>query len=131
MTGRPAALSALAFASTASVADSEMADTRADTLVVGMLPWCHLPNHRYQPVSTLVRLGGAFGIHSGGCNRRAVAQLVESRSPKPAVGGSSPSCPASADRLGHTGPAGPRVVNPLAHYVRTWRPRREARAQSA
>src|ERR1700727_3929770 len=39
MTGRPAAFSALALASTASVADSEMADTRAETLVgtlVGM-----------------------------------------------------------------------------------------------
>jgi hypothetical protein len=33
MTGRPAALSALALASTASVADSEIADTRAETLV--------------------------------------------------------------------------------------------------
>src|SRR5579871_5220388 len=33
MTGRPAAFSALALASTASVADSEMADTRAETLV--------------------------------------------------------------------------------------------------
>ena len=52
----------------------------------------------------LVRRGGAFGIHSGGCNRRAVAQLVESRSPKPAVGGSSPSCPASADWLDRRGP---------------------------
>ena len=29
--------------------------------------------------------------------RRAVAQLVEHRSPKPAVGGSSPSCPAAKD----------------------------------
>ena len=28
--------------------------------------------------------------------RRAVAQLVEHRSPKPAVGGSIPSCPARA-----------------------------------
>src|SRR5271154_6923863 len=33
MTGRPAAFSALALASTASVADSEIADTRAETLV--------------------------------------------------------------------------------------------------
>src|SRR5271165_887296 len=33
MTGRPAALSALALASTASVADSEIADTRAETLL--------------------------------------------------------------------------------------------------
>src|SRR5579859_5906994 len=33
MTGRPAAFSALALASTASVADSEMAATRAETLV--------------------------------------------------------------------------------------------------
>src|SRR5579862_1186925 len=104
MTGRPAALSALAFASTASVADSEMADTRADILVVGMLPWCHLRLCHHQSVSPaaerppggpargtaltqgnphLVRLGSTFGIHSGGCkNRRAVAQLVESRSPK-------------------------------------------------
>src|ERR1700685_762924 len=122
MTGRPAALSALAFASTASVADSEMADTRAEILVVGMVPWCHLRLANHQSVSPaaerrsgwtaretphLVRLGGAFGIHSGGWNRRAVAQLVESRSPKPAVGGSSPSCPASADWLGPAGPVGP------------------------
>src|SRR5215472_12548732 len=41
MTGRPAAFSALAFASTARVADSEMADTRADILVVGIGLWCH------------------------------------------------------------------------------------------
>src|SRR6185437_217552 len=33
MTGLPAAFSALALASTASVADSEIADTRAETLV--------------------------------------------------------------------------------------------------
>src|ERR1035441_3724488 len=33
MTGLPAALSALALASTASVADSEIAETRAETLV--------------------------------------------------------------------------------------------------
>ena len=33
MTGRPAAFSALALASTASVADSEIAATRAETLV--------------------------------------------------------------------------------------------------
>jgi hypothetical protein len=33
MTGLPAAFSALALASTASVADSEMADTRAETLL--------------------------------------------------------------------------------------------------
>ena len=30
--------------------------------------------------------------------RRAIAQLAEHRSPKPKVGGSSPSCPAGADR---------------------------------
>jgi hypothetical protein len=36
MTGRPAAFRALAFASTARVADSEMAATRAEILVVGM-----------------------------------------------------------------------------------------------
>src|SRR5579859_1572809 len=119
MTGRPAAFSALAFASTARVADSEMADTRADILVVGMLPWCHLRPGGHQLVKpwadsglrfvafwSSVRRGGWFGIHSGGCTRRAVAQLVEFRSPKPAVGGSSPSCPASADRLD-------RLVQPL------------------
>src|SRR5262249_37673326 len=107
MTGRPAALSALAFASTASVADSEMADTRADILVVGMLTWCHLRLSDHQLVSPgaeLVRLEGVFGIHSGGCARRAVSQLVESRSPTPAVGGSSPSCPASAMRPGQARP---------------------------
>src|ERR1700742_1325823 len=52
MTGRPAAFSALAFASTASVADSEMADTRADILVVGMQPWCHPPLDALQLVSS-------------------------------------------------------------------------------
>src|SRR5690242_21292214 len=51
MTGRPAAFSALAFASTARVADSDMADTRADILVVGMLPWCHLRRGDAQLVS--------------------------------------------------------------------------------
>src|ERR1700761_2682094 len=51
MTGLPAAFSALAFASTARVADSEMADTRADILVVGMLPWGHLRDHDHQLVS--------------------------------------------------------------------------------
>src|SRR5580700_674503 len=119
MTGRPAAFSALAFASTARVADSEMADTRADILVVGMPPWWHHLHIDHQLVSLLaglVRLGGAFGIHSGGYNRRAVAQLVESRSPKPAVGGSSPSCPASADWLDPPGPVGPCVVIRLALY---------------
>src|ERR1700688_1437371 len=98
MTGRPAAFSALAFASTARVADSEMADTRADILVVGMPPWWHHLRVDHQPVSLFgvwFDVRGAFGIHSGGYNRRAVAQLVESRSPNPAVGGSSPSCPAS------------------------------------
>jgi len=51
MTGRPAAFSALAFASTARVADSEMADTRADILVVGMQPWCHPRRDDQQLVS--------------------------------------------------------------------------------
>src|ERR1700743_814322 len=51
MTGRPAAFSALAFASTARVADSDIADTRADILVVGMPPWCQLPRTDHQLVS--------------------------------------------------------------------------------
>src|SRR6185437_12329431 len=38
------------------------------------------------------RVGGRLGSRPLPC--RAVAQLVEHRSPKPAVGGSSPSCPA-------------------------------------
>src|SRR6201996_1485000 len=50
MTGRPAAFSALALLSTARVADSEMADTRADILVVGMSPWCHLRSGPHQRV---------------------------------------------------------------------------------
>src|SRR6185437_7185009 len=56
MTGRPAALSAFALASTARVADSEMADTRADILVVGMHPWCHLSRGAHQPVSPQAEL---------------------------------------------------------------------------
>jgi hypothetical protein len=42
MTGSPAALSALAFASTARVADSAMAATRAEMRLVGgngLAPW--------------------------------------------------------------------------------------------
>src|ERR1700721_2417568 len=46
MTGGPAAFSALAFASTARVADSDMADTRADILVVGMPPIVPSPGRR-------------------------------------------------------------------------------------
>ena len=42
--------------------------------------------------------------------RRAVAQLVEHRSPKPAVGGSSPSCPAANDDLS---------TRPREHDLRT------------
>src|SRR5690348_919165 len=60
MTGRPAALSALAFASTASVADSEMADTRADILVVGMTPWCHLGLSDHQSVSPAAEFGSTW-----------------------------------------------------------------------
>ena len=39
---------------------------------------------------------GSWGwpTHGAGVDWRAVAQLAESRSPKPVVGGSSPSCPA-------------------------------------
>jgi hypothetical protein len=46
---------------------------------------------------------GAGSIrHTGrlGDEQRAVAQLVEQRSPKPQVGGSSPSCPAFKDWIG-------------------------------
>src|ERR1700742_2023653 len=51
MTGLPAAFSALAFASTARVADSDMADTRGDIFVVWMLPWCHFRRGDAQLVS--------------------------------------------------------------------------------
>src|SRR3954453_2595860 len=38
----------------------------------------------------------------GGVPRRALAQLAEHRSPKPKVGGSSPSCPARVTRCDST-----------------------------
>src|SRR4029453_154485 len=40
--------------------------------------------------------------------RRAIAQLAEHRSPKPKVGGSSPSCPAGADQKVDQGREGRR-----------------------
>jgi hypothetical protein len=40
---------------------------------------------------------------------RAVAQLVERRSPKPMVGGSNPSCPANAGLVIASSPARARV----------------------
>src|SRR6516225_8889268 len=63
MTGLPAALSALALASTASVADSEIAETRAETLV-GMgsiVP----PARRARRViyAVLVRRGERTDVH--------------------------------------------------------------------
>ena len=62
MTGRPAAFSALAFASTARVADSEMAEMRAEMLVVGMLPWWHLARGT---IANGSELRGARGVQGG------------------------------------------------------------------
>src|SRR5579859_7419577 len=58
MTGRPAAFSALALASTASVADSEIAATRAETLVgMGSIvaPGGRCPAALWHPVGRLPR----------------------------------------------------------------------------
>jgi large subunit ribosomal protein L33 len=42
-------------------------------------------------------------LHKATCvGQRAVAQLVEHRSPKPTVGGSSPSCPAKNVQISST-----------------------------
>ena len=49
------------------------------------------PRAAEEPAAILARLAPTA--------RRAVAQLVEHRSPKPAVGGSSPSCPARTSEL--------------------------------
>src|SRR5690349_10321568 len=158
ITGRPAALRALALASTARVADSEIAPTRAETrrsvggVAALMDPSFQTGNPRGTGVSrteqhranpwTPVRIDaaatarrddlppgwcfpGAFRStpgpgtrtlsprwpsaaraqpvhtkHPAGCGtlgdaQRVVAQLVEHWSPKPAVGGSSPSGPAT------------------------------------
>src|SRR5699024_6371578 len=133
ITGRPSAFMALALASTARVADSEMALMRAETRGRSVMgPWCHvwfhdLPRrkalrsraevlHRCRWFAQKLCKDIYFrqsSMHASGgtvptvCTRhgnrlwwkrsfrpRAVAQLAEHRSPKPAVGGSSPSCPA-------------------------------------
>ena len=52
----------------------------------GSSPWCYRDSDPGRPVLSRWRATTPA--------RRAVAQLVEHRSPKPAVGGSSPSCPA-------------------------------------
>src|SRR5271169_1653543 len=72
MTGRPAAFSALALASTASVADSEIAATRAETLVgMGSIvaPGGRCPAAIYSagsaaaPRGLVVRRGGLLDVH--------------------------------------------------------------------
>src|SRR3954451_23142431 len=161
-TGRPAAFSAFAFASTASVADSAIPPTRAEirrpaaealeggALMPPMLALRRRPAHpgpllgstarptagptagptaRFdlaflRPVHSILggshpgrscpqaptrvvgacprREGKARGAAPRTTHRRALAQLAEHRSPKPKVGGSSPSCPAEPGA-----PAGP------------------------
>ena len=145
ITGRPAALRALALASTARVADSEIAPTRAETRRsvggVAALMGPIVPDRKHarhagfttepdcdgrtarsaicvaRPLGRFCSTTGrwttythtslAFSgrspvhtVHSVGCGtlgdaQRVVAQLVEHWSPKPAVGGSSPSGPAT------------------------------------
>src|SRR5579875_1022562 len=87
MTGRPAALSALALASTARVADSEMADTRADILVVGMRPWCHLPWAEDELVSPP---GGPGGTRSGVAGVRGPGRRHKAAEGSRGSGGRSP-----------------------------------------
>src|SRR5215472_13094004 len=94
MTGRPAALSALAFASTASVADSAMAAIRAEILVGASAMAPMIPSSRRVRVSTRLGLTGRFdgspaatytsgsgGVHqwrahARASRHRAVAQLA-------------------------------------------------------
>src|SRR3954447_5970340 len=117
MTGRPAAFKALALASTARVADSAMAAIRSDTRIP-MLPWFQTRAAAFwggpAPRVDSRRLGASAGrpvdwpagsivavrqharAPAAGAPQvpRGVAQLVEHRSPKPAVAGSSPVAPA-------------------------------------
>src|SRR5450631_3405963 len=146
MTGRPSALSALALASTARVADSAMEPIRRETrgrgagsfmgpcwqkssmpcrqrppeltglvdqvriglltsrmlthwvVTTTMLRHARKASRRFRAGSVRLRARWQDSItallHHRTIAQRAVAQLVEHRSPKPAVGGSSPSCPA-------------------------------------
>src|SRR5215831_14765277 len=116
MTGRPAAFSALAFASTASVADSEMADTRADILLVGMHPWCHLPAGGLQLVSSraapLVRFDGrgAFDVHSGDCNPEGSSSIGRVPVSKTGGWGFESLLPCQCRSAGPRGSAGLRVA---------------------
>ena len=129
MTGRPAALSALALASTARVADSAMAAMRSEMRApmppssqTRGRPRCPARSRRRdrpgagplergeldarRPVDWRVGSGVALRKHArrSRCRRaqaevathRGVAQLVEHRSPKPAVAGSSPVAPAQS-----------------------------------
>ena len=64
---------------------------------VGAASPLHPEGHRLTLPALLLegeRNSRAILVRQAGPPRRAVAQLVEHRSPKPAVGGSSPSCPA-------------------------------------
>src|SRR5512133_1890173 len=89
ITGRPAALSALAFASTARVADSAMAPMRSDTRAA-MAP-SFQTEVSVQPgaCTTLSVLGwhAPAPAWAGAAVRRGAAQLAEPRSPKPVVAG--------------------------------------------
>src|SRR5690606_25553284 len=98
MTGRPAALSAFAFASTLSVADSAMDPMRWE--MRGTAP-CYVAYTGPPGLQNLILRRARSG------RRRAVAQLVAQRSPKPQVAGSSPVRPANpARRIVATGSAG-------------------------
>src|SRR5918995_5616073 len=165
MTGRPAALSAFAFASTASVADSVIEPTRVE-IRAGVAPDISpadagevmalilAPPHLGAPPAcaplgtgsrvrpgpraprTLVclvvvrplpkRARRRASTDSRG-HRRAVAQLEEHRSPKPAVGGSSPSCPAPRPKNQSAAPRGAAPDSEVRRDRDAW-PDRYARA---
>src|SRR5215472_4507472 len=117
MTCRPSAFSALAFASTAKVADSEMADTRADILVVGMRPWCHLPIRDLQLVSPRVASDGvrfdgrgAFDVHSGDCNPEGSSSIGRVPVSKTGGWGFESLLPCQCRSVGPCGSAGLRVA---------------------
>src|SRR3954465_14914971 len=165
MTGRPAALSAFALASTASVADSAMPPMRREIRARGAaaapastvrdweavccvtLPSWHCEGTRrrrsvtvsgstcgppdaytHYPVAECCRdpvcFGGTGPVHSV---PRAVAQLAAHRSPKPAVGGSSPSCPAIRRRR----PGGDPASHPGCGRVPDERPGESVTTTSA
>src|SRR5215469_9033756 len=127
MTGRPAAFSALAFASTARVADSEIADTRVDILVIGMRLSCHLHADDLQPVAGAPGLSAArtghlsvwfdertaSDVHSGDCKPEGSSSIGRVPVSKTGGWGFESLLPCQC------GPAGPARSGRLARVIRT------------